>query len=503
MNAEQAAQLAPKLEVIAGGADAPRTAPTDLGNAELFVHVHGSRLRWVAERRRWIVWQGGRWRLDVTGEAERAAKLTAKLLLERAAGIEDATERAKAAKWAASSQSEPRIRAMLTLARTEPQIALSEGDLDADPFLLACANGTLDLRTGGLRPADPADLLTRGTDVAYDPRARCPRWERFLHEVFAADRELVAFVHRLVGYVLTGDTREHLLAVLHGAGCNGKSTLLEVLKALLGDLATTSAFDTFTRGRGDRGPRNDLARLRGARLVTASESGEGKRLDEATVKEITGGDTIAARFLFGEHFEFTPTFKLLLVTNHRPRVDGDDDAIWRRLRLVPFERSFEGCEDRDLGGTLRAELPGVLAWGVRGCLEWQRDGLGNAGAVTRATADYRSEEDSLGAFLTERCHHHGVVSAADLRTAYEHWCGEIGERPLAANALGRRLARRGIEARRATGGKRVYEGLCLTDSDGSDGSDGTFCNSPYTPAREGLSESAVTNRHPSLAGAHA
>jgi putative DNA primase/helicase len=468
---------------MTAGATAPDTAPTDLGNAELFTHVHGHRLRYVAERRRWLTWDTARWAPDITGEAERAAKVTAKVLLDRAAGIEDDTARGKAAKWAATAQSESRIRALLVLARSDPQLAVSETQLDAHPYLLAVANGVVDLATGELREGDPDDLITRGSDVAYDPDATCPRWERFLQEIFNDDQDLIAFVHRLVGYTLTGDTREHLLAVLHGQGCNGKSTLLEILKALLGDLATTSAFDTFARARGDRGPRNDLARLRGARLVTASESGEGRRLDEATLKEITGGDTIAARFLFGEHFEFRPTFKLLLVTNHRPRVDGDDDAIWRRLRLVPFEQSFEGREDRDLGPTLHQELPGILAWAVRGCLAWQHDGLGQARAVTQATAEYRSAEDTLGAFLDERCTPSGQVTASDLRDAYEQWCNELGERPLGASALSNRLGKRGIKAHKGAQGRRFYRGINLDAPPGGAGGAGGTENSNSPHAR--------------------
>jgi putative DNA primase/helicase len=456
----------PEVDAIAASVSRYDPAPagdthSDLANAQAFVRDHADQLRYVAQRKRWLTWDAARWRPDLDGTADRAAKTTAAGLLTRATAIEDAKERAKAAKWALTSQSEPRVRAMLTLARTEPAIVVTEGQLDADAYLLACANGTLDLRTGDLRDADPADLITRGTDVDYNPDATCARWERFLHEIFNDDHDLIAFVHRLVGYCLTGDTREHLLAVLHGAGCNGKSTLLEILKALLGDLATTSAFDTFARARGDRGPRNDLARLRGARLVTGAESGEGRRLDEATVKEITGGDTIAARFLFGEHFEFRPTFKLLLVTNHLPRVDGDDDAIWRRLRLVPFEQSFEGREDRDLSATLHAELPGILAWAVRGCLAWQTHGLGQAGAVTQATAEYRSDEDSLGAFLAECTTHGGEVRAPELRSAYEDHCAQAGEKPLSSSALGKRLAKRGVRAERRGQGQRAYVGIHL------------------------------------------
>jgi putative DNA primase/helicase len=319
----------------------------------------------------------------------------------------------------------------------------------------------LDLRTSELREPRPEDLISLGTEVPYEPAARCDRWRQFLDEVFDGDQELVAFLKRFVGYCLTGDTREHVLAVFHGSGANGKSTLVGVLRQLLGDFAVTAAFDTFMRQR-DRGPRNDLARLHRARLVTAAESGEGRRLDEATVKEITGGDVIAARFLYGEHFEFVPRFKLVLVTNHRPKVDGDDDAIWRRLRLVPFEQSFEGREDRELAAKLEAELPGILAWAVRGCLEWAEEGLGEAAAVTRAMREYREDEDVLGAFLAERCVMTGETPTRELRDAYESYCSDLGEKPLSASVLGKRLAKRGV--RRASydsNREKVYRGVTL------------------------------------------
>lgn len=434
-----------------------RPAYTDLGNAQRFAAEYAVRTRHVYERRRWIVWDGNRWREDSDGEPRRAAKAVAQSLLAEASTL-SGEEQKRAVAHAMRSQSEPRLRAALELARTEPEIVLRAEQLDADPMLLSVANGTLELDTGRLRPTDPDDLLTVGAEVAYDPEAGCPRWLRFLDEVFGGDAELVGFVRRLCGYCLTGDTREHVLAVLHGAGCNGKSTFIATLRRLLGAHAVAAAFETFMRQR-DRGPRNDLARLHRARLVTAAESGEGRRLDEATVKEITGGDAIAARFLYGEHFEFTPQFKLLLVTNHRPKVDGDDDAIWRRLRLVPFEQSFEGREDRDLVDKLEAELPGILAWAVAGCLEWQRDGLGTAGAVTRATAEYRQDEDVLGAFLEERCELGGETATTELRDAYERFCEDLGEKPLAANMLGRRLGRRGIRRQQRAGGARVYVGV--------------------------------------------
>jgi len=421
---------------------------TDLGNAEAFAAEHHGRLRHVKDQRRWLVWNEGRWRPDQTGEAERAAKETTRQLLVSAAEIDDRDERRAAVGFALKSQGDARIRALLSLASTEPEIVLAASALDTDPYLLACRNGTLDLRTGTLRPHDPDDLISLGTDVDYHAKAECPRFLRFLDEIFAGDDELVDYVHRAAGYTLTGDVREHVLFALWGAGRNGKTKLIEALQLVLGDFARTTPFDTFAKTRHDRGPRNDIARLRRARMVVAAESTEGRQLDEAVVKLVSGGDTIAARFLYGEFFEFRPEFKLWLVTNHRPRVDGSDDAIWARLRLIPFEVSFEGREDKTIGDQLAAEAEGILAWAVRGCLEWRRDGLGLPAKVAAATAEYRQDEDVLGAFLDERCTMDGSITAADFRSAFEDFCKSVGERPVPASVLGRRLRRRGVEGGR-------------------------------------------------------
>jgi putative DNA primase/helicase len=433
---------------------------TDLGNARRLVAQHGRDLHYCYPWRSWLAWDGRRWRRDDFGEVERRAKLTVGSIYGEAERGGDEKERGKRAAHAIRSEADARIRAMIDLARSELCVPVLPENLDAEPWLLACANGTIDLRTGELRAHERDDLLTLGTDLAYDADADCPRWRRFLEEVLV-DPELIAFVQRAVGYSLTGDGREHALFVCHGSGCNGKTTFVEILKRVAGEFAQTAAFDTFARTRGDRGPRNDLARLHRARLVIASESGEGRRLDEATVKVLTGGDTVAARFLYGEHFEFRPAFKLWLVTNHRPRVDGDDDAIWRRLRLIPFEQSFEGREDRDLAAALEVELPGILRWAIEGCVEWQRNGLGTAAAVERATREYREDEDVLGAFLAERCSLTSEVEAARLRDAYEGFCAELGEPPLSPSALGQRLRKRGIRSERGAKGRRTYVGASL------------------------------------------
>jgi P4 family phage/plasmid primase-like protien len=444
------------LHAVPGPKEEP--ARTDLGNAQRFAEQHAGRLRYVRERRMWLSFDGTRLQRDATGDAERAAKETVRRLLLEAVAVEDDDQRKTAVKFAMQAQAEARLRAMLTLASTEPGIALGAEELDRDPWLLACPNCTVDLRTGIPRPHDSADLITMATDTAYDPAAGCPRWLTFLEEVFAGDAELIEFVTRFVGYCLTGDTREHVLIVLHGAGRNGKSTLVKILQRLLGDHAVTAALETFLRARGDRGPRNDLARLHRARLVTAAESGEGKRLDEATVKELTGGDRITARFLYAEHIQFVPQFKLVIVTNHRPKIQGDDEAVWARLRLVPFDVCFTGREDRTLDTKLDAEMRGILAWAVQGCLAWQKEGLGQAAAITRATGEYRQDEDVLGSFLAERCVPEGEIGSVALRTAYESFCEEIGEKPLAASVLGRKLKTKGITR---GGAAKTYRGVSL------------------------------------------
>lgn len=433
-------QIAELEQIATPAAGTQQTfARTDLGNAERFAQDHSDVLQYVRERRSWLAWDGTRWQRDATGDAERAAKATTRTMLTDAASLEDDDDRRTAVKWALASQSETRLRAMLTVAATEPLLARVATDFDRDPFSLTCANGILDLRTREIRAHDPSDLCSLRTDILHDPEATCPRWTRFLNEIFGRDQDLIEFVRRLAGYCLTGDTREHSLVVLHGTGANGKTTFTTILQQLAGEFAKVAAFDSFTRRR-DHRPRNDLARLHRARLVTAAESGEGRRLDEATIKEITGGDTIAVRFLYGEHFEYRPEFKLMLVTNHRPRIDDDGDGIWRRLRLIPFEQSFIGREDRNLTRDLQRELPGILNWALDGCAAWQADGLGTAAAVTRATTEYRTAEDNLGAFLDERCERTAKSAptsyAPPTKPSAERWAN--AHSPAASSAAGSR-----------------------------------------------------------------
>ena len=272
---------------------------------------------------------------------------------------------------ARKSSSKGGIRAMIDVAKWLPDVTVSVGLFDRDPMLLNCSNGTLDLRNGEIRGHDPPDLITKMVPVAYDPQATCPVWEAFVDRTMESDRSKIEFLQRALGYSLTGITSEQCLFVLHGSGANGKSTLMETIRELLADYAMHTTTSSLLQSKSSP-IRNDLARLNGARCVSAVEIGMGRRLDEALVKQLTGGDQVTARYLYNEYFEYKPTFKLFIAANHKPDIRGVDHGIWRRIHLIPFNVTIASDDiDRDLPSKLRAELPGILAWAVRGCRQWQ------------------------------------------------------------------------------------------------------------------------------------
>lgn len=420
---------------------------TDLGNAQRLVHRHGADLRYCHAWGSWLVWDGRRWARDTSGEVERLAKETVAAMYAAAAAEPDADRRQKLGAHALRSESWNRIKAMVALAQSEEGIPVLVDELDRDPWLLTVENGTLDLRTGELRPHRRDDLITKLAPVEYAPDATCPTWERFLSRIMGGKQEVVTFIQRAVGYSLTGDTSEQVLFFLYGTGANGKSTFLETIRAMLGDYALQMAADTLM-ARSDRAQTNDVARLRGARFVAATEAEEGRRLAEVLVKQITGGDAIVARFLYGEHFEFKPALKLFLAANHKPVIKGTDNGIWRRIRLIPFEVTIpEDERDKHLPEKLKEELSGILAWAVRGCLDWQREGLGLPAEVKAATDSYRADVDILAAFLDECClaDPQAMASAKQLYGAYVKWAEENNEHPASQRAFGMRLRERGFE----------------------------------------------------------
>jgi len=438
---------------------------TDMGNARRFADQHRDDVRFCYQWSKWLSWDGRRWGEDLTGGVERKAKDTVRRMYREAEQAADEKVRKAAARHAIRSESQMRVRAMLGLARSEDGIPVTADQLDTDPWVLNVANGTLDLHTGELRDHRREDHITKLAPVEYDPDASAPTWEAFLEQVLPGE-ELRRFLKRAVGYSLTGDTSERVLLLLHGTGKNGKSTLLEAIRDALGDYAMKTPTETLL-AKPAGGIPNDLARLKGARFVAASETEANRRLAEAMVKEITGRDTISARFMRAEWFDFRPEFKIWLATNHKPEVRGTDPAIWDRIRLVPFEvRIADEKQDKRLPDKLREELPGILAWAVEGCLEWQREGLGDPVEVKKATESYRQEQDLLGAFFEDECFVGGaaVAGATHLYNRYKTWCEETGERCETQTRFGRQLSERGFESDRDPSTRRkTWRGIGLLD----------------------------------------
>lgn len=435
---------------------------TDLGNAERLAALKGGDLHYCHPWRKWLVWDGRRWRVDEEGRLGMAAKETVRSIYREAAGARGKLRRQAIADHARRSESARRIRAMLELARSEPEVVVLPGALDTDPWLLNVENGTIDLRTGQLREHRREDLITKLAPVRFDPEAKVPTWLKFLERIMSGDAELIEFLQRAIGYALTGSVRERCLFIAHGGGANGKSTFAEAVLGLLGDYGKRTPTETLLARRPGGIP-NDVAALKGARFVVAAESDQGRKLAEATVKDLTGGDTISARFMRAEWFEFRPNFKLWLSTNHKPEILGTDRAIWDRIRLVPFNVTIPPDEqDRELGAKLEEERPGILAWAVKGCVKWQQDGLRAPAAVTRATGHYRAEMDSLGSFIADRCltKGHPLALAGALYAAYRVWCEKSGERPLTQRKFGLSLSERGFSKRRSHG-KRYWNGIGL------------------------------------------
>jgi putative DNA primase/helicase len=439
-------------------------ALSDLGNCERFVLAHGSDVRHVQGTGEWFAWDGRRFAADSTVEVERLAKRTMRAILLEAEVQDNEEHRRQVIAHQIRSESERSIRAALSLAKSDEQIAARLADFDRNEMLLNVLNGTLDLRRGELLPHSRNDLLTKLAPVRFDPRATCPRWVQFLAEILP-DPELVAYVQRAVGYSLTGDASEECIFVLFGTGANGKSKFLEVIRHVLGNYALASDMNTFLAGKAQAAVRNDVARLRCARFVTAVENEPSERLAESLLKICTGGDKIAARFLYNEHFEFVPVFKLWFATNHKPRITGTDDGIWRRMRLLPFGVTIPPeRRDRKLVEKLKLEASGVLNWALAGLRGWQEQGLGEPSAVNVATSEYRTSQDVLANFLAERCCT-GLgreAPAGRLYAVYKKWSDDNGEVPMKAGELKGALEVRGFRHKHREAGK-FWLGISIAD----------------------------------------
>lgn len=454
-------------------ASKPKTPPaskeerrnlTDLGNAKRLVKRWGNRIKFVGAFKKWFIWDGTRWQLDETGAIMRAAKETVLHMYTLAPTIQEQTAREKWIGHTMHSESRGSLEAMIGLAASERHVVTKAESLDANNWLLNCRNVTIDLFNMTVSEHNPDDLITKRIDVTYDKKAKCPTWEKFINRIMAADAELIEFVQRAVGYSLTGEVSEQCLFFMFGTGRNGKSTFVETLLTMLGEYSAKTPTETLM-ARDRTGIPNDVARLAGKRLVVARETDENQRLAEATIKDLTGGDKISARFLHQEFFEFKPAFKIWMYGNHKPLIRGVDEGIWRRIRLIPFTVSIP-AEERDpyLPLKLERELSGILNWALQGVEKWlNAGGLGDPIAVRAATAEYRSEMDVMAEYISDNC---GTLSgdkvtAKVLYTDFSSWCEEMGERAMSQRQFGLKLKERGFQPLKTTGGLRSWIGISV------------------------------------------
>jgi len=434
-------------------------AYSDIGNARRFIIRHHRNVRYCAPWRKWLIWDGARWAIDDRNEILRLAKDTA-LRIADEARIQDTPQ--EVLRWAAASQNHARIMAMVDLSK--PECAILPENFDANPNLLNFPNGTLDIRTFMFREHRREDLCTKVMGCIYDPDAQCPTWLEHLHIVFAGDETFIHSFRLMCGYSLLANNPEQVLFVLHGGGKNGKSVTIGTLRRIWGEYGWNLAADSLlARKHADAcTPRSDLAALKGVRLATASESDGGTRLSEATVKILTGGDDVlTVRRLYSEEFSFKPGAKIWLVTNHLPTVRGTDEAIWRRIWLVPFTVTIpEDKRDPMMGDKLYAEASGILNWCLEGFREYMQAGrLVRPEIVTQATDAYREDQDILADFLAEYCDvgEGYECTAKELYQAYRQWCAWDNEEPLKPRTFGMRMGERFQRVHTRLG--KVYKGV--------------------------------------------
>ena len=426
---------------------------TDLGNAERFVARWRGQVRYCFGRKKWLVWDKVRWSWDDNGRVRRLAKIVVREIYAEAGACSDDDERRQIAKHAHASEKAPTIANMLLLAQTESGVPVALDELDADPLLLNCENGTINLRTGQLREHRREDLITKMCPCEFRLDATHPVWQRFLTDSTQGDQELQSYIQRASGYAIQGEPSERALFFVYGPPGSAKSTLIDALGAALGDYHVSSGRETWLVQANNGGNRGDLVRLAGTRLVTATEFRRGDKFDEGLIKAISGGDAIVHAAKYESEVTIRPTFTLLFAANAAPIIRDDDAGMWARMRRIPFDHSIPiEQQDKSVKATLTQNAEAraaVLAWAVRGCLEWRAKGIGNAKAVTKSNEAYRAEMDPIGGFF-QLCKFAPElqITAGAFRKAYKTWCDDNGVRFM--------LDRSEIEARlKAHGAKYV------------------------------------------------
>ena len=414
-----------------------------------------------------MIWDGKRWKIDASNKISQFARKSVKSIYGEAENAME-NERGKAiAKWAMTSQSDFRLKAMIRQASSfhEEGIPIEIDNLNTNPWLLNCNNGTLDLKTGQLHEFVPDEHITKIVDVDYISGAKSETWDRFLRDIMGDNEQLIRFLQKAVGYSLTGCVTEQCLFILHGVGSNGKSTFLEAILNVIGsEYAVNTPTETIMMKSGATIP-NDIARLSGVRFVTINEVDEGRRMSESLVKQLTGGDTMTARFLHQEFFDFKPQFKLFIRANHKPIIQGTDHAIWRRIKLIPFRITISDAQcDPHLLSKLLENKEAILSWAVEGCNIWQKEGFDAPGAVKQATSEYREEMDVIGSFLESTIVEvpGKEIQAKLFYEKYKIWCEVNGEHPISGTAFGLKMVERDVKKDRTSEGN-FYQDIAFLD----------------------------------------
>lgn len=480
---------------------------TDTGNAEMFARLYGVKVRYDHKRGRWLVWNTHRWVDDNQKSIKSLAMEMAKQIQQDALLIDDTKLRLVAVRWGTQSESKVRIDAFLDLAKSIPPLSDNGLDWDANPWVLSCPNGIIDLKTGILQGGKPEDKISMTTNVEYEDQ-ECPRWKQFLSEVFLNDQILIKFVQKSLGYSITGSVREQVCFFCYGNGANGKSVLFKTISSILGDYAHDAPTSLFQRNFNSTST-NDVAQTEGKRFLVSAETLSTAKLNEQRIKSWTGGDRVTARYLYQEHFTFEPTVKPWLFVNHKPQIDDDSHGFWRRVRLIPFERTFAQEEqDHDLINKLKVESAGILRWLIHGCLMWQTEGLSPIPEqVKMATETYQMENDVLAEFIYSKCEliEFEETKARALYQAYEDWA--TVERlnkddKLTSTAFGRKLSEKFKKIAKKDG--TYYQGLRIAGGELSEknerGGELTphFTKSPIREESKSILRNWTPNPPPSL-----
>ncbi|MBP3742746.1 MAG: hypothetical protein J6J00_07150 [Treponema sp.] len=437
---------------------------TDLTNTLYFLKAYQDKIRYCITWDKFLVWNGTNWEIDARGFVQERIPIFIHQMYRIMRFINDRIIKADFEKHLIKSESFRRIQAIVGLLKMQPSIKVIEKELDTDIYLFNVEGLTLNLKNGKAREPNTKHLITKKSNFVYDKTADCPVWKMFLMQIFRNDNQLIRFIQKAMGYTLSGDVSEQCLFILWGTGANGKSTFLNVLQQLFGDYACSASTETFMKKTSEQS--NDLARLKGARLVTTSEIEQGKQMSESLIKSITGEDELTARFLYGEYFSFKPTFKIFMATNHKPKIRGADNGIWRRIKMIPFNVTIPPEQrDKKLTEKLIAENAGILNWLIQGYAMWKKEGLGEEPkAVREANEEYRMDMDSVGMFVTDCLETDPTLKwrlpTALLYQTYIKWCNKNNERVMSQKWLGMRMSEKGFK-RVITNGQRLWCGLAV------------------------------------------